>query len=190
MEPAVKSQRFCRPLRRELEEIQALLPAARRFPLTNKRVKAITAASMYREWRFSSKPRARVLKPNAEICRYLMVDEKPTVCIRARLRLGVALTPHRRCVYGLTKSEACVCGYRVGDVRHVLLFCNQLNRWRRSCAAELRRLSPQAHISLHILFGGLPPSIRLTKGRARVLLDACIRTSGDFLLNIDRQLHL
>src|SRR4051812_13166289 len=64
-------------------------PAARR---------AWTNALMTHEWRTSSrvKARHRLLKPSPDPPLYLSADAKPLVVIRARLRMGVALVPHRR----------------------------------------------------------------------------------------------
>jgi len=143
------SSKYCRSLKAELDEIQAIFPLATRLPLIKKHIDSICKASMRREWRTLSTAKGRAVKPVLDRPRYISVDPKPIVGIRARLRLGSALTPKRRFIYGLAVNNKCECG-RVGDTDHILLHCKRLTKERLVCTNHLLALSPS--VVLEILF--------------------------------------
>ena len=84
-----------------------------------------TNALVTHEWRTSSrvKARHRLLKPRGGSGDYLSADAKPLVIIRARLRMGVALVPHRRHIYDSSISANCPRCNSPGTVEHVLMNC-------------------------------------------------------------------
>lgn len=184
---------YCRPFRSEVQSIQKLFPLALRLPLRAKQVRAVVQSSMAREWQFSSKPPHRVMKPCAEVPRYLSVDPKPTVAVRARLRFSVALTPHRRHIYGLQPSPACWCGELDGDTDHVLLHCPKFAAARQLCSTALQGLYDPQALTRQLLLGQPPvisAHLRGERSFQRLLHDEVLRVTGDFLLSIDRSVHL
>ena len=113
---------------------------------------------MRREWRRLSTAKGRVLKPVLDQPLYLAVDPKPTVCIRARLRLSCALTPKRRFIYGKAASDKCECG-ELGDTHHVLLRCRKFENDRSLCAVRLQALKPPVVLTRDVVLG-LPPPVQ------------------------------
>ena len=190
-----KGPAYCRPLRAELEQIQEQFPLAKQMPMDSKRVKAFTRASMAAEWHASkATAHARAWKPCVDACRYLAVDGRPVVCIRARLRLNVALTPKRRHLYGLLPSPLCVhCHNGMGDASHILLTCPKFASERARCVARLQRLSYPVELTLRVCLGECPPSPEIfAKERtfARLRHDDCLQITGDFLRAVDTLIHL
>ena len=91
--------------------------AVARFPLDGKRIKSIVNACMTKKFYSQAKAKYIALKPECGMARYLSVDRKPLVVVRARLRMGVALTPRWRGLYGtpvialqqICGRQACLC---------------------------------------------------------------------------------
>ena len=134
------------------------------------------------------------MKPGVETPRYVHIDRKPLVCIRARLRLGVALTPARKHIYGLQVNANCDCG-GIGDTEHVLLWCPKFAADRNVCSDSLQR-EPYfpVELTLPLLLGDAPPTpegnLRCEKTFLRLQHDLVLGITGTFLLAIDRRIHL
>jgi hypothetical protein len=154
-----RSPIFCRSLASELSELSKLFPLAARVPLEKKLIDAVSKSAMRREWRSLSTPKGRAVKPVLERPLYITYDSKPTVSIRARLRLSSALTPKRRFIYGLAVNDRCECGM-VGDTDHVLLQCPKFSKERSVCSDHLRALFPQVVMTRDIILG-LPLFLRV-----------------------------
>jgi hypothetical protein len=79
-----KTLKYCRPFSLELKELTNLYPQATGFPLDKKIIKSITTNAMTAEWRASSSWKARAIKSDPGIAKYIQLDSKPLVCLRAR----------------------------------------------------------------------------------------------------------
>jgi hypothetical protein len=185
---------FCRSFRCELEEVKRLLPANSKFPLDKKVIKAVVASAMRTEWSSLSSVKAKAIKPLGDCARYISVDPKPIVCIRARLRLSVALTPQRRHVYRLADSPRCGCGWPVGDTNHVVMLCPKFASARSVCSNLLLSCAVPVKLTLDLVLGN-PPLVddqwwSGQRALLRDLHDQCLNITGDFLLFIDRSIHL
>lgn len=144
---------------------------------------------MTKYWQTHSSLKARTLKADLLIPRYLSSDPKPAVCIRARLRLSVALTPRRKLIYRLVDNDLC-CG-QVGDTEHVIMHCTKFTDARRHCTTQLSNLYTPVTLSLRLVLGlppPLPPDISLhnEKSYLRKLHDSCLLITAQFLHDIDR----
>jgi hypothetical protein len=194
--PSAKpSPRFCRSLAEEFKDIQDRFPLARQFPHDRKRIRAVVHESMMAEFRRSATPKALALKPGLDANRYLVIDGKPAACVRARLRLGVALTPRRHHLYGHSPTAECPCGGGVGDVAHVLMACPRHEQARSACANDLQRHSYPVPMSLDLLLGNRPDLSRhrhvgLCRSFLDLMHDFCLSVTSKFLLSIDNQIHL
>jgi hypothetical protein len=180
---------YCRSIADELQGIQGKHPAASKLPLDKKQLNTITTTAMTNQWVANSTIKARALKPSPDPPRYLTVDDKPVVCIRARLRLSVALTPQRKFRYRHTDHDQC-CG-ETGTTEHVLLRCNRFAGPRAACILALSKLPISVHLTLDLALG-LPPPIPPTsfpRHRKKSLLqdlhDHCLNITGNYLSAID-----
>jgi hypothetical protein len=188
-----ESARYCRPISTELAEIRLQHPSAARLPLDKKQAKSISIAAMTKAWNSSASAKARSIKPDHLPARYISVDTKPTVCIRARLRLDVALTPRRKLIYRLVPNDVC-CG-ESGNTEHVLMRCNKYTAARTKCSNDLLNLYIPITLTLSLLLGLPPPppidpSLRHEKAFLTDLHDSCLHITGAFLLHIDKVSHL
>jgi Reverse transcriptase (RNA-dependent DNA polymerase)/Endonuclease-reverse transcriptase len=186
---------YCRPLSEEFKTICNSYPSASRLPVDKKSLKAIVTSSMGRFLTANPfyKHKWRTIKPTAEQALYLSVDPKPIVCIRARLRLACALTPHRKLIYGLLSSDRC-CG-ETGDSDHVIMRCSKFTSARLKCIRELRQLYRPVDLSTHLVLGLPPPppqdpELRKDKAFLKLLHHECLVITGEFLLAIDKIAHL
>jgi len=193
--PPVHSPIYCRPLASELAEIQERFPLAKGLPIAKKHLDSICAVAMRREWFAHSTPRGRAIKPVLDRPRYISVDPKPVVGIRARLRLSSALTPKRRFTYKLVPTNKCECGM-VGDTDHVLMHCQRLSKARLVCSTHLLRLLPPVVLTRDVILG-LPPPIPVSyvpfRRNCPVLAlrhEQCLFYTGKFIEAIDRRFHL
>jgi hypothetical protein len=162
--------------------------------MSAKQIRGVTNTSMTVEFLEGKvKPRYKQLKPQCGMARYISVDSKPTVCIRARLRMEVALTPARHYLYKHTMSSQCDCGTGVGNIEHVILHCPKFAVARNACTVQLERLTPPQFLTVPLALGAMPPK-PLAPNRGRVSLqklhDNCLHITGRFLLGIDRLIHL
>src|SRR6185437_2904573 len=117
---------YCRSFAEEANAELSRLPFGLAPPLASKTVAAVVNSMMTAEWRADRKVKAKAkdLKPSPDIPLYLKIDTKPLVCIRARLRMGVALVPARRYIYDRRQSRQCGhCVDVIGSAEHVLLDC-------------------------------------------------------------------
>lgn len=192
-----KTPKFCQPLSQEIKGILNSLRPAETYvlPLDKKRIDSVCDVAMLREWRLLSNSKARMVKPVLERPRYLSTDSKPTVCIRARLRLGVALTPKRRFIYGKALSDKCECG-QVGDTDHILLRCRRFDRDRSTCVVKLQALCPPVVLTREVIFG-LPPPIpsdfvanSYTRKQLTLRHEKCLFYTGKFITAIDNRFKL
>jgi hypothetical protein len=149
---------------------------------------------MTAEWQASTtvKRAAKDLKPSPELPLYLLKDKKPLLVVRARLRLGVALVPHRKHVYNKAESKHCAhCIHPIGTVEHVLMLCPQFMTARCILVDALQSLDPPVALTPNLLLG-CPPAegVNLPKKHRLLLHEQCLQTTGDFLVLLDRTLHL
>ena len=169
---------YCRSISAELQGIQGKHPAASKLPLDKKQLNAITTTAMTNQWVANSTVRARALKPSPDPPRYLTIDDKPVVCIRARLRLSVALTPQRKFRYRHTDHDQC-CG-ETGTTEHVLLRCSRFAGPRAACTLALSKLSTPVHLTLDLVFSGslhLPPPHRFLSTARSISCKTCTITA-------------
>jgi len=91
---------------------------------------------------------------------YLQLDSKPAVCIRARVRLGVALSFDKLLRYRKRADDLCdhCGGVARGTIEHILLACPHFHAARAACEAALA-LDGVA-LSMDILCGQLPDRTR------------------------------
>jgi hypothetical protein len=179
---------YCRSIIDELHTMQIEHPSASKLPLDRKTLNAITATAMTTHWVANSTARARILKPSPDPPRYLYVDLKPVVCIRARLRLAVALTPQRKFIYRHTDSDQC-CG-EAGTTEHVILRCNRFAGARAVCVRSLSNLSSPVILTLDLALGLPPPTPSpLPRHHKKQFLqdlhDQCLLITGAYLASID-----
>jgi hypothetical protein len=189
-----KTAAYCRPFVQEVAEVQAAHPAAAKLPIAKKQLDSICKAAMVKEWHALSSLKARAIKPELDCPRYISVDSKPLVCIRARLRLASALTPRRRFIYGLTNTDKCECGL-VGDTEHVLMKCTKFNADRSVCSTGLLELYSPVKLTLALVLGQPPPlpadrTLHNEKSFLKLWHEQCLQITGVFLLSIDRRSRL
>jgi hypothetical protein len=186
---------YCQSFAEEAYDICEDIEGVKDFPMSGKQIRGVTNANMTMEFLEGKvKPHYKHLKPQCGLARYISVDSKPTVCVRARLRMGVALTPKRHHLYKHTPSPQCDCGTGVGDIEHIILHCPKFAAGRSVCEAQLQSLSPSLNLSVHLALGGSPPKplIQTVRGRfnQQNLHDNCLSITGRFLLDIDRLIRL
>lgn len=178
---------YCRPFAHELREIQLLYPSSASFPMDTKQINTITKLSMAQHFSASASAKALAMKPTSEQARYLAIDPKPTVCIRARLRLSVALTPRRKHLYSLVGSDKC-CGVS-GDTAHVIMHCTKFTTARLKCVNDLQRLYTPITLTVNLALGHPPPppadKSLCCKQFLRELHDKCLLITGVFISAID-----
>lgn len=179
---------YCRSIIDELHSMQLRHPSASKLPLDRKTLNAITASAMTTHWVTNSTVKARILKPSPDPPRYLHVDLKPVVCIRARLRLAVALTPQRKFIYRHTDSNQC-CG-EAGTTEHVILRCNRFAGARAACVRTLSSLSSPVTLTLDLALGLPPPNpCSIPRHHKKKFLqdlhDQCLHITGAYLASID-----
>jgi hypothetical protein len=206
-----KSSYFCRPIQHEFKAICQDFPAAASssLPIPKKVIQSIITSSMTRYFTHTSQPKHLHLKPSSTPALYLSIDEKPIVCIRARFRLSVALTPHRKFIYRQIDNDLC-CG-ESGDTSHVFLRCNKFHVARSQCIHDLHHLYIPVKLTVDLMLGLPPPlpppppppppplppplpstknkSLRLDKSFLHLLHQQCLQITGDFLLAIDKIAH-
>jgi hypothetical protein len=174
----------------ELREVQDKFALAKALPLDAKRIKAITNESMASEFRRVATAKALDRKPAVGQSRYLEADNKPIVCIRARLRLGVALTPQRHHIYKHQPTAACSCGGGIGDVAHVLMACNKHNQARSACQSALKNVFYGVPMTLELLLGerpdmsAFPADCRDVRSTLASALPECIKLINLFICDL------
>src|SRR5690242_18731248 len=107
---------------------------------------------MMASWMHAASDKAKAIKSTAGVASYVNFDTKPVACLRARLRLGVALTPHRRFIYRQVLSPQCPRCDVVGSAEHVILHFGVA---RSHCIKSLTDLYFPA---LELVFGDPPPT--------------------------------
>jgi hypothetical protein len=167
-------------------------PSISSFPLSPKLIRQITHASMTDHWNTSSRLHHRQLKPHVDPPLYLSVDPKPAVCIRARIRLGVAHSFTRLHLYKRSDDSLCPhCGV-TGDSEHILLHCSRFSSARHRCRLALLNLYYPIHLSLSILHG-LPPPLPSDPSlhRERNFLERihieCLKITATFLEHVSKR---
>ena len=124
---------------------------------------------------------------------YLSHDPKPIVSIRARCRLGVALTPKQLFKYKKRASPLCESCHVVGDLKHVLMDCTRFNVARLACAKALSWLYVPIPLDLNLILGlapFLPPRFADEKKFQVLIHEQCLDHTGKFLAAISRQQFL
>ena len=192
--PVETSAMYCRPISDEVRDIRKVHPLAQKQPLSKKHITSICNVALRREWNSLSAPKHRMLKCVLERARYITIDPKPIVSIRARLRLSSALTPKRRFIYGLIDSDKCDVCRVVGDTTHVLLHCKKFNRERSVCVRKLKELEHPVVFSRELVLGLPPPrplGVKKFGLREQLTLhDECLFFTGKFIEAIDRRYKL
>jgi hypothetical protein len=158
-----------------------------------KLMKSVSEASVLREWRIKASDKAKRTKTNAEVPLYLSVDVKPVVVVRARLRLGSALTPSRHFVYGHAGSPFCQhsgCVAKVGTAYHMFVECPRFESARAVCVRRLKEeLYFPVSFSIEVILGKAPaPPANLAKERAFLqgIHARCLEITGDFISTVNR----
>ena len=159
------------------------------FPIPPKVVTSITERAA--ETHFHATPKlsdaSKALKPSFDLATYLAVDSRPAVCIRARIRLGVALSFF--ILHRYKKRANPHCPYcpplTIGNTKHILLECPHHGRARQMCMDRLQRLSYPALLTWDLL-RGLPPPPPSGLDRERAFLATyhkqCLAITADFLV--------
>jgi hypothetical protein len=156
---SIKSAKYCRPRARQVQEMLTSLGLAR-VPADPSELKTALDARSRVQYMGSVLPKVLALKPQLPQLPYLTLDSKPAVCIRARVRLGVALSFDKLHRYRKRDDDLCDhCG-RVtrGTVMHLLLACPHFQTARAICEAALA--ADGFALSLDVLCGLLPSHTR------------------------------
>jgi hypothetical protein len=144
-------------------------------------------------WALTASDKAKAVKPSTGVASYIQFDPKPIVCLRARLRLGVALTPQRRFIYKQVPSPLCRRCLVVGSTEHILLHCLQFGMVRARCTELLRGLCFSVDLSVQLVLGEPPPTPAAYRGERAFLKsihEQCLNITGDFLLSINKTMPL
>ena len=136
-------------------------------------------------------------KQEPDTARYLLVDPRPTVSIRSRLRLNVDLSFARLHKYKIRTSSKCdLCGNPNGDTDHLLLHCPAFEQARADCRMNLQNITPKETLCKDIILGHLPKitlhkqfSNRKHKQQLKHH-DLCLQITAKYLTHISSKLFL
>jgi len=186
---------YCRPFAEEANAELSQLPFGLAPPLASKTVATVINSMMTAEWQSTSKvkSKAKDLKPSPDVLLYLKSESKPLVCIRARLRMGVALVPARRYIYDRRQSRQCGhCIGVIGSIEHVLLGCPRFAVARSTLSHSLQsQLRVKVALSLRLLLGLPPPEAGTLKSKEALQVHAkCLELTGAFLVHINNVMKL
>jgi hypothetical protein len=177
-----KSAAYCRPIGAEFRQ------SITQCPFDKSEIKSLTVKSMTAVWQSSANYKAKMLKPSPELPLYITADTKPLVCVRARLRMGVALTPKRLFLYRVIDSPRCPrCGVE-GNARHVLLDCPEYHVSRSVCSSKLAFLPFHVDLTYELLLGlrpAIPAALKKEHAFIAKFHKQCLQITGDFLLSIN-----
>jgi len=170
---AERSPQFCLPYPAILKEACACLslPAP---PADKKSLKCALDQFATSRWRLN-RPEAVVLKPQLPAASYLKIDRKPAVCIRARVRLGVALSFVVLKRYKKRESSTCDFCPAEGTIDHILLHCPRFSLDRSICASSLTDLPSSPTLTMDLLRGCIPPDLRKYES------NQCLAITAEFL---------
>ena len=148
---------------------------------------------MMASWKLNATIKSNAIKSSAGIASYILHDSKPVVCLRARFRLGVALTPQRRFIYSQVSSSLCPrCGV-VGTTKHIILHCIHFGEVRARCAVSLAGLYFPVVLTLDLVLGEPPSTPAAYVGERKFLKsihEQCLRITGEFLLDINKKMPI
>jgi hypothetical protein len=138
----------------------------------------------------SSSSNAINLKPSITPAPYLYHDTKPTVGIRAKLRLGVALSFSKLFLFKKRESSACdFCSTTDGSSIHLFMHCPHLAYLRSICETDLLQLHPPIPLTYDLILGN-PPSLAKNKAYGRKFLDdlhkRCLGITAKFILAVSK----
>ena len=161
------------------------------LPTTSKIIK--TLSSKIHENNYLSNPSIqpdlKLLKPNPSMARYLLVDPRPIVSTRSRIRLHVDLSFARLHRYKFKTQPTCdLCGAAIGDTTHIILHCPRFSLARRRCIQDLQSLQPKEILTLDLVLG-YPPSKpplhlhpkRMTQKQLTLHHDNCLHITANLL---------
>jgi len=127
----------------------------------------------------------KLLKPKSAIARYLLVDPRPIVSTRSRIRLHVDLSFSRLHRYKLITQPTCdLCGAALGDTTHILLHCPRFGLSRSRCIHDLQSLQPKETLTLDLVLGyrpSKPAYLHMTQKQLTLHHDNCLRITADLL---------
>ena len=136
-------------------------------------------------------------KSEPEIARYLLVDSRPIVSIRARLRLHVDLSFTRLHRYRKRETENCdFCDEPRGDTNHILLHCPAFKSPRSKCEKSLLSIAPKEELTKGIILGHLPKinlhNQKLSRKEREKLKhhDKCLNITSKYLADIAMKIFL
>jgi len=167
------SAQFCLPYPATVKEACACI-SLREPPADKNALKCALDKFATNRWRLN-KREAVELKPQLSPASYLKIDRKPAVCIRARVRLGVALSFVVLKRYGKRESSTCDFCPAEGTIDHMLLHCPRFTLDRSICASALADLPSSPALTLDLLRGRIPPDLRKSES------NQCLAITAEFL---------
>lgn len=171
---AAPSAQFCLPFPAILKEACACLSLPE--PPVDKNMLKCALDKFATDTWSRGKEAAVQLKPLLPPASYLKVDRKPAVCIRARVRLGVALSFVVLNRYRKRDSPSCdYCAAAEGSIDHLLLQCPRFDLDRSICSSSLADLPSSPTLSLDLLRGCTPPDMRKAEA------NQCLSITATFL---------
>ena len=156
-------------------------------------LKSLLHTSVVREWSIHANDKWKRCKGTPEVPLYVLIDHKPVIDIRARLRLGSALTPLRLFTYGRAGSPLCQyasCINMQGSVRHLFLDCPRFNLARQECQEKLQNtLFFPVKLTIELVLGHppTPPSGFATDtDLMKSTHIKCLSITGELILAVNR----
>jgi len=154
----ITSPKYCTPFPQLVLDALAALRLPK-LPDDKLELKTALDAHALRVWTTTAKASAVAMKPSLKPPMYLFIDSKPAVCIRARVRLGVALSFARLFLFRKRDSASCAfCGLE-GTIEHLLMVCPRFHTSRSACRRALERLRPPFTLSMEVLCGKVPVDV-------------------------------
>jgi hypothetical protein len=161
-------------------------------PVDKSLLKSVLRSSVIREWTIHANDKAKRCKGSPDLPLYVLVDHKPVVDIRARLRLGSALTPSRLFMYGLGSPlcQHAPCVNMQGSIRHLFLDCPKFAVARQDCQEKLKTtLYFPVKLTIELVLGHppTPPSGFATDSDfMKSTHIKCLLITGEFILAVNR----
>jgi hypothetical protein len=148
-------RRFCTPTAAHLFQLRTHLPPLPHLPATAESIKHFQDQTRLERRFHTSNENQWSIKTTLRLPPYLLHDPKPAVCIRARLRLKVALTYRNLARYGSRLSPLCPYCAVMGTAQHMLLDCPLFANERQECVKCLSRIGGVV-LSWSLILGSRP----------------------------------